>query len=95
MILPSKDEILNQTVFGQLEGAPLSDYARSKVAMTTPVQPQQRVRINVSTSVKGQHTYDATVELVDAMDTDLVAQCLAESDRLIAMLDLRYPAPAG
>jgi hypothetical protein len=49
----------------------------------------KRIRINVSTSVKGIKTYDATVELTgtDATRED----ALAESDALIAALDARYP----
>ena len=59
--------------------------------------PKKRVRINVSTSVKGVKTWDATVELVDDaniyVDNDLPARVLAESDWLVAELDKRYPAP--
>ena len=59
-----------------------------------------RVRINVSTSVKGVKTYDGTVELIDVVNSDLTIQdvetmttiCLVEHDKLIAKLDERYPA---
>lgn len=51
-----------------------------------------RVRINVSTSVKGIKTFDATVDGQDSGMT--VDEVLAESDRLIAELDTRYPAPS-
>ena len=46
-----------------------------------------RIRINVSTSVKGIKTYDATIETWQGMD-----HALAEHDRLVAELDQRYPA---
>ncbi len=50
---------------------------------------KQRIRINVSTSVKGVHTFEATVEMVDATPEE----ALAESDRLVKELDRKYPAP--
>lgn len=46
-----------------------------------------RHRVNISTSVKGIKTYDATVELIDSS----VEEVLAESDKLIVQLDKRYP----
>ena len=65
--------------------------------MTTPAQPQKRVRINVETSVKGVKTWDATVEIVDSIKTgvDLVALTLSESDRLVAELERRYASGDG
>ena len=51
-------------------------------------QYQRRIRIEVSTSVKGVHTYSCTVELVDQDLTTVVA----ESDKLVALLDARYSA---
>ena len=57
--------------------------------MTTIEQPKQRIRINVSTSVKGVHSFDVTVEMADATPEEV----LAESDRLVKELDQRYPAP--
>ena len=57
--------------------------------MTMIEQPKQRLRINVSTSTKGVHTFEVTVEMVDATAEEV----LAESDRLVAALDRRYPAP--
>ena len=59
-----------------------------------------RVRINVSTSTKGVKTYDGTVEVIGHELADmtrlhietLTSMCLAEHDKLIAMLDKRYPA---
>lgn len=64
--------------------------------MTEIQIPQRRVRINVTTSVKGVKTWDATVELVDVNnpDVDLVDDTLAESNRLVGLLDALYPAPA-
>ena len=62
-----------------------------------------RVRINVSTSTKGLKTYDVTVEVIGHelaymtrlhIET-LTSMCLAEHDKLIAMLDKRYPAGNG
>ena len=52
-------------------------------------KPNQRIRINVSPSVKGVHSYEVTVEMVDATPEEV----LAESDRLEKELDQRYPAP--
>jgi len=49
---------------------------------------KSRRRINISTSVKGVKTYDATIELIDATNEE----ALAESDALVKELDLRYPA---
>lgn len=48
---------------------------------------QDRIRINVSTSVKGIKTYDCTVETHEGM-----AVALRMSDTLIEQLDKRYPA---
>ena len=48
-----------------------------------------RYRINVGTSVKGVKTFDCTVDS-DALTMDEV---LAESDKLVAELVKRYPAP--
>jgi hypothetical protein len=56
----------------------------------------KRIRIEVGTNVKGHHTYSATVEwTVVGDDAELTAwlPVLAESDELVASLDLRYPAP--
>jgi hypothetical protein len=50
--------------------------------------PSKRIRINVSTSTKGVHTYEVTVDYADAAAEEV----LAESDRLVAELDRRYPA---
>ncbi len=51
-------------------------------------QVSKRYRVNVSTSVKGQKTYDCTVEC-NGMTME---EILAESDKLVAELDKRYPA---
>jgi hypothetical protein len=51
----------------------------------------KRYRINISTSVKGIKTYDCTVDIQGAT----VEEVLAESDRLVALLDQRYPAEGG
>lgn len=50
---------------------------------------KSRRRINISTSVKGVKTYDATIELIDATNEE----ALAQSDALVKELDFRYPAP--
>lgn len=55
----------------------------------------RRYRVNVSTTSKGQKSYDCTVELVDSTkDNDFIRnQVLLESDALVAELDKRYPPP--
>jgi hypothetical protein len=65
-----------------------------------------RYRVNVATSTKGYHSYDATVEITQdyALALDLMADemeeegvisirtmILAESDALVAALEARYP----
>ena len=67
--------------------------AKEGGSMTTPARPQTRVRIEVSTSVKGIHSYSATVEIIqaDGSPPDVVQDTLEESDRLVAALDVRYP----
>lgn len=47
-----------------------------------------RHRINVSTTSKGVHSYDCTVESTNTGFTQ--EEVLAESDRLVAALDARY-----
>lgn len=68
-------------------------------------QPQVRIRINVGTSVKGIHTYDATVELTVPVEmigapnakvpaaqhlNELSERVLAESARVVGLLDAQY-----
>ena len=48
---------------------------------------KKRTRVEVSTSVKGIKTYSCTVEMLDTEQEEV----LAESDKLIAELDMRYP----
>ena len=49
-----------------------------------------RIRVNVSTSVKGIKTFDATVEMTgEGVTKEMV---LAEHDALVQELDQRYPA---
>ena len=49
-----------------------------------------RIRPNVSTSVKGVKTYDATVEMTgEGVTKEMV---LAQHDALVQELDQRYPA---
>jgi len=48
---------------------------------------KNRRRINVSTSVKGVKTFDATVEIIDGTNEEV----LAESDTLVRALEERYP----
>lgn len=55
------------------------------------VQKSMRYRVNVSTSVKGVKTFDCTVD----MEGYEMAEVLAESDKLVKALELRYPAPVG
>lgn len=52
-------------------------------------QISKRYRINISTSVKGIKTYDCTVD----MEGFTMEEILVESDKLVAELDKRYPAP--
>ncbi len=59
-----------------------------------------RYRVNVSTSTKGVHTFDCTVEMTaDGQANAALAEgeiqklVLAESDALVAELDKRYPPP--
>jgi len=50
-------------------------------------QYKKRIRIEVSTSVKGVKTYSCTIEMIDTEQGDV----LAESDMLVTELDHRYP----
>ena len=52
-------------------------------------EASKRYRINISTSVKGVKTYDCTVD----MEGFTMEETLAESDKLVAELDKRYPTP--
>lgn len=66
------------------------------MALEPTSDPKKRIRVNVTTSVKGVHSFDVTVEFTDPEDvswTDLGDQALAESERLVVELDKRYPAP--
>ena len=53
----------------------------------TEANYKKRVRLNVSTSVKGVKTYDVTVEMIDE-EEEVV---LALHDKLVFELDKRYP----
>ena len=61
--------------------------------MTTANLPTKRIRVNVSTSVKGVKTWDATIELTSETiyDDRLMSEALRQSDLLTAELDTRYP----
>ena len=48
-----------------------------------------RRRVNVGISTKGYHTYDCTIEI----ENGTIEEVLTESDKLVAELDKRYPAP--
>jgi len=53
-----------------------------------------RIRVNVSTSTKGYHTWDATVEITDDVDIPtraITKDVLEQSDALVAALEARYP----
>ena len=50
-----------------------------------------RRRINVSTSVKGVHTFEVTIETSGYSE----AETLAMSDSIVVQLDKRYPAVTG
>ena len=60
---------------------------------TQEVKPIIRIRANISTSVKGQRTYDATVELTaEYIGTQgMRLHLLAELDALTKALDERCP----
>lgn len=51
-----------------------------------------RQRINVSTSTKGVHTFDCTVEGTGEYTQE---ELLAQSDALVAELERRYPPEKG
>ena len=51
----------------------------------------KRYRINISTTSKGLKSFDCTVEIYG--DEVTLEEVLAESDRLVAELDQKYPAP--
>ena len=51
----------------------------------------KRYRINISTTSKGLKSFDCTVEIYG--DGVTLEEVLAESDRLVAELDQKYPAP--
>lgn len=48
---------------------------------------KKRIRIEVSTSVKGIKTYSCTCEMMDTPKEEV----LAESDAIVEELDKRYP----
>ena len=55
------------------------------------LQYKKRLRIEVATSVKGVKTFSCTCEMLDvSMD-----EVLAESDRMVAELQKRYPIEEG
>ena len=62
--------------------------------MTEQTAQPKRVRIEVSTSVKGVHTYSCTVELTETDDGTpaLRMRAMEESKALVADLDRLYPA---
>ena len=65
--------------------------------MTTQQTPGHRVRIEVSTSVKGIHTYSCTVERADVFldGVDVTTKVVAaESAVLVRDLDALYPKEA-
>lgn len=47
----------------------------------------KRYRINVSTSVKGVKTYDCTCDFTGVT----MEEVMEESDKLVSLLDQRYP----
>ena len=50
-------------------------------------------RVNVSTSTKGQKTWDATVEVEGDPDWATQEEALVRSDALVAALDAKYTPP--
>ena len=63
--------------------------------MTTANLPTERIRVNVSTSVKGVKTWDATVEVTGETTDEIISHVLLESDALTRALDARYPPQTG
>lgn len=57
------------------------------------VERRVRYRVNVSTSVKGVKTWDATVEVDGDSEWATRTEVLMRSDLLVASLDQRYPPP--
>ena len=55
------------------------------------IEKKLRYRINISTSVKGVKTWDATVDGENFTEEEI----LAKSDSLVAELDRRYPPQVG
>jgi hypothetical protein len=55
------------------------------------IEKSKRYRINVATSVKGVHTYDATVDFQGFTMEEVVA----ESEKLVKILDAKYPPQIG
>jgi hypothetical protein len=53
------------------------------------MEVSKRYRVNVSISVKGIKTYDCTVDITGGT----MEEVLAESDKLVAEMDKRYPPP--
>ena len=65
------------------------------------MEVSKRYRINVSTSLKGVKTYDCTVDITrslgeleggDFLNEALRDEILAESDKLVEILDKKYPS---
>ena len=52
-----------------------------------PEEKQLRYRVNISTSVKGIKTWECTVDGTGFSEEEI----LAESDKLVAQLEKRYP----
>ena len=65
--------------------------------MNMEAQHGVRYRVNVATSTKGVHTYDATVEITESTETGMQDldgvrdELLRQSDALVAALEARYP----
>ncbi len=53
------------------------------------VQKSKRYRVNVTSTTKGQKTWDCTVEI----ENGTMSETLIESDKLVGALEARYPAP--
>lgn len=56
-----------------------------------PKRVSKRFRVNVSISTKGQKTWECTTDC-EGMSMEEV---VAESDRLVALLEARYAVPVG
>jgi len=61
---------------------------------TVTTERAVRYRVNVSTSVRGVKTYDATIEVEGDAEWATQEHVLKRLDALTSALDTKYPPPA-